>query len=291
MLERRADDTGFRIAARGPLQRLLYERWVAPRFLSRTADTFRADIAGGMAGYLVLLYDHPSVALVDVIALDGFKEVGVEQQLIAHAEKTARQRQYPYLRAGLMPNDQRITAIFAGCGFQPLQFRRWEFSGTLAARPAPEGITMRPLVGRVAAERRAYYLQAELDAAQPAARDLIEAHYSPTRRTLAQAFELVHEDDPFGYLSARREQGAYVLGLSTLPEWWGHETEIAIIAAFPASAARTAQAEVRLRLDSTPHADADAGALAALGLQRALANPDMWFKRVEGVEQDSDHHS
>lgn len=282
MLERRAGDPKLGNVARRPLQRLLYERWVAPRFLGRTADTFRADMHDQMAGYLVLLYEHPSVAILDVVALDGYKEHGVEHELIAHAEKLAGERQYPYVRAGLTPDDARITAIFDASGFQPLQFRRWQFSGTVAARPAPQGITMRPLVGRAAIERRAHYLQAELDAARPLARDLIEAHYSPKRPSAAQAFELIHEGEPFGYLSVRRQHGCYVLGLSTLPEGWGQETEIATIAAFPTSAAGASQADVRLRLDSTPHAEAAAEALAGLGLRRALIEPDIWFKRVEG---------
>lgn len=288
MLERRAEEPRFQKLARSTIQRTIYQRWAAPRFLVRTADTYRADIGEEMVGYLVLLYDHPSVVILDMVALKGFKGQGIEEHLLGSAEKVALQREYPYLRAGLAPGDAYIAEVFAGAGFQPLEFRRWEFVGTVTEHETPGDITMRPLVGRAAVERRTHYLQAELDAARPAGRELIEAHYLPKRPSRAQAFELVHQGEPFGYLSAKRESGTYALSLSTLPEWWGHELEVALATAFPTTAARASEADVRLRLDSTPHANAVAESLTALGLERALADPDIWFKALNGEERSAD---
>jgi GNAT superfamily N-acetyltransferase len=287
MLERRADEPRFQKVARRGIQRLLYERWAAPRFLSQTADTFRADRAGEMVGYLILLYDHPSIVILDMSALEGFKKQGIEEQLLAQAEDIARDRQYPYLRAGLAPGDSFITNLFTQAGYRPLEFRRWEFSGTVTARQIPEGITMRSLVGRAAVERQAHYLKAELNGAPPDGRELIEAHYLPKRPSPAQVFELVHEGEPFGLLSVKRERGTYALSLSTMPEWWGEELEVALVAAFPATAARASEATVKVRLDSTAHATAAAEPFAALGLERTLVDPEIWFKTVEGSEEPS----
>lgn len=287
MLARRSDEPRFRKLARSAIRRTIYERWVAPRFLFRSTDTFRADLGGELAGYLILLYDHPSVVILDVAAQEHFKGQGIESRLLAHAEEVTRQREYPYLRAALSPGDAYIVERFEGAGFQPLEFRRWEFVGPVTAQEAPEGIKMQPLVGREAVERREHYLQAELDAAQPAGRELIEAHYLPKRPALVQPFELLHEGEPFGYLSAKRERGIYALSLCTLPEWWGSESEMMLIAAFPTMAARAEEADVRLRLDTTPHAEAIAERLIALGLERTLAAPDIWFKALGGKEMGS----
>ena len=124
ILQRRAEEPRFERLARSAIQRTLYERWAAPRFLARTADTFRVDIGEEMVGYLTLLYDHPSVVILDLVALEGFKGQAIEQQLLVHAEEVARHRQYPYLRAGLSPGDTYITDIFKQAAFQPLEFRR-----------------------------------------------------------------------------------------------------------------------------------------------------------------------
>ena len=282
MLERRSEEPYFRRLARSAIKRTIYERWAAPRFLSRNADTFRANVGGELAGYLILLYDHPSVMILDVAALEGFKGRGIESRLLIRAAEVTRQREYPYLRAALSPGDAYIIECFEGAGFQALEFRRWEFVGTVTAREAPEGLKMQPLVGRAAVERQRHYLQAELDEAQPVGRELIEAHYLPQRPSFGQAFELLHEGEPFGYLSAKRERGIYTLSLCTLPEWWGREAETALVAAFPPMAARAGEARMRLRLGTTPHAEAMAESLIALGLERTLVDPDVWFKAANG---------
>ncbi|MBC8446746.1 MAG: hypothetical protein H8D78_03260 [Chloroflexi bacterium] len=284
MLERRIDEPRFRRLARRRIQRTLYERWAAPRFLFRNADTFQATIGGELAGFLILLYEHPAVVIVDMAALEPCKGQSLENHLLAHAARVADQRQYPYLRAALSAGDAYIAERFLEAGFQPLEFRRWEFTGTVAAQEVPEGIHMQPLVGRAVVEKRKHYLQMELDEAQPVGRELIEAHYLPKRPPVSQAFELLHEGEPFGYLSARRERGTYVLNLSTLPRWWGSDLEVALVTAFPAVAARAKTADVRLLLDTTPHADALAGSLVALGLQRGLSDPDVWLKTLGGEE-------
>ncbi|MDH7486094.1 MAG: hypothetical protein QHJ81_07425 [Anaerolineae bacterium] len=280
MLERRIDEPHFQRLARSRLQRMLYERWAAPRFLSRDADTFRATVGGELAGFLVLLYEHPAVVIVDMAALEPFKGQFLERHLLAHAAQVAAQREYPYLRAALAAGDAYVAERFQEAGFQPLDFRRWEFSGTVRAREIPPGITMQPLAGRALLDRRRHYLQMELDAAQPAGRELIEAYYLPRRPPLSQAFEVLHEGEPFGYLAVQRERGTYVLNLSTLPEWWAGDLEVALVTAFPVLAARAEQASVRLIPDTTPHADALAGALTALGLLRRLSEPDIWFKAL-----------
>ena len=280
MLARREDEPRFRKLARSPIRRFIYERWVAPRFLSHRADAFRADIGSELAGYLILLYEHPSVVVLDVAALKRFKERGIEDRLLAHAEETARQREYPYLRAVLSPGDVYTVECFQRAGFQPLEFRRWEFVGTVTACEVPKGIKMRPLVGRAAVERRIHYLRVELDEVQPAGRELIETHYLPRRPSLGQSFELMHDGEPFGFLSARRERKTYVLDLCTLPEWWGDELEVALVAAFPTAAAQAKEAQVRLRLSTTPHAEAVTEPLLALGLDRIPADPGIWFKAL-----------
>lgn len=280
MLAHRAEEPRFRKLARSPIRRAIYERWVAPRFLFRRADTFRADLDDELAGYLILLYDHPSVVVLDLTALERFKGQTIEAHLLAHAEEIARRREYPYLRAALSPGDAYIIECFKGADFQPLEFRRWEFTGIVTTREAPKGIRMLPLVGRTAMERRIHYLRAELDEAQPAGRELIEAHYLPRRPPLGQSFELLHEGEPLGYLSARREQKTYVLSLCTLPEWWGSELEVDLVAAFPTTAAQAKEAPLRLRLITTPHAEAMTEPLLELGLERTLADPDIWFKAL-----------
>lgn len=282
MLERRIDEPHFQRLTRSRLQRMLYERWAAPRFLSRDADTFRATIGGELAGFLVLLYEHPAVVIVDMAALEPFKGQSLERHLLAHAAQVAAQREYPYLRAALTAGDAYVAERFQEAGFQPLEFRRWEFNGTVRAQEIPPGITMQPLAGRALLDRRRHYSRMELDAAQPAGRELIEAHYLPRRPPLSQAFEVLHEGEPFGYLAARRERGTYVLNLSTLPEWWASDLEVALVTAFPVLAARAEQANVRLIPDTTPHADALARALTALGLHRRLSEPDVWFKALGG---------
>jgi GNAT superfamily N-acetyltransferase len=281
MVERRADEPGFRKVARRPLQRLLYERWAAPGFLQRTADTFRADLDGEMAGYLVLLYDHPSVVLLDVVALEGHKNRGIEQQLMAHAEGRAKEREYPYLRAGLAPDDPYITPVFQEAGFQPLEYRRWEFEGTVQASEAPEGVTMRPVVGQAALDQRKRYLEAELDEAEPEGRELIEATFIPKRPSVAQSFVVSSEGDPIGYISVKKEAKTYTMGLSLLPEHWGAKLEAKLVAALPTMAARASQATLRLRVDTTEHAEASAAIFSELGLQRGLVDPDIWFKTLQ----------
>ena len=284
MLKRRAEEPRFQKVAPSAIQRTLYERWVAPRFLSTTADTYRADLGEEMAGYLVLLFDHPSVVILDIVALEGLKKQGIEEQLLAHADGVARRREYTYLRAGLAPDDSYIAGLFAEQGFQPLEFRRWEFSGTVNVRETGEGLSMRPLIGQAAMERQTYYLQAEMDAARPAGRELIEAHYLPRRPSARQAFELMHEGNPFGYLSAKREGMTYAMNLATLSEWWGQEPETAMVVAFLSGKSRTGQVEVRVRLDSTDHADAATESFTALGLERTLVDPDIWFRALDVEE-------
>jgi len=286
MLKRRAEEPRFRKVARSAIQRTLYERWVAPRFLSTTADTYRADLGEEMVGYLVLLFDHPSVVILDIVALEGFKRQGIEEQLLAHADGVARRREYTYLRAGLAPDDSYIARLFAEQGFQPLEFRRWEFTGTVKVQEIREGLSMRTIIGQAAMERQTYYLQAEMDAAQPQGRELIEAHYLPRRPSARQAFELLDGENAFGYLSAKKEGKIYALSLATLPEWWGKESETAMVVAFLSGKARTSQVEVRVRLDSTDHADAATESFTALGLERNLVDPDIWFRAVD-VEEES----
>ena len=65
-----------------------------------------------------------------------------------------------------------------------------------------------------------------------------------------------------------------------LSEWWGHDMEPSLVTSFPTAAARSDVAHVRVRLDSSPHADAAAEAMASLGLQRELVDPDVWYKQV-----------
>jgi len=280
MVERRADEPGFRRVARRPLQRLLYERWAAPGFLKRTADTFKVDLDGEMVGYLVVLYDHPSVVLLDVVALEGHKNRGIEQQLIAHAEERAHEREYPYLRAGLAPEDPYITPVFEDAGFQPLQYRRWEFEGTVQASEAPEGVTMRPVVGQAALDHRKRYLKAELDEAVPDGRDLIETTFLPKRPSRAQSFVVSSDGDPIGYVSVKKEAKTYTMGLSLLPEHWGATLEAELVAALPTMAARASQATLRLRVDTTAHAEASSAIFSELGLERGLVDPDIWFKKL-----------
>ena len=283
MLKRRAEEPRFQKVARSVIQRTLYKRWVAPRFLATTADTYRADLGKKMAGYLVLLFDHPSVVILDIVTLEGFKKQGIEEQLMAHADGVTRRREYTYLRAGLSPDDSYIAGLFAEQGYQPLQFRRWEFAGSVKIHEPHEtieGLSMRPLIGQPAMERQTHYLQAEMDAAQPAGRELIEAHYLPKRPSARQAFELMYEESPFGYLSAKKEGGTHALSLATLPEWWGQEPETAAVVAFLSGKTRTGQAEVSVRLESTAHADAATESFTALGLERTLVDPDIWFRAV-----------
>jgi GNAT superfamily N-acetyltransferase len=236
-----------------------------------------------MVAYLILLYDHPSIVILDMTALEGFKKQGIEETLLARAEDVAREREYPYLRAGLAPDDTFVTGLFSQAGYRPLEFRRWEFVGTVSGRETPEGMTMRPVMGRTALQRQAHYLRAELDSAAPDGRELIEAHYMPKRPSAAQVFELLRDGEPVGLMAVKREHGTYLLNLSLLPEWWGHELETALVSAFPAAAARATEAQIRVRLDSTPHATAATEPLAALGLERRLVDPDIWFKPLGAV--------
>jgi hypothetical protein len=284
MLKRRAEEPRFQKVAGSFIQRALYEKWVAPRFLTTTADTFRADLGGEMVGYLVLLFDHPSVVILDVVALEGYKKQGIEEQLLAHANGVARQREYTYLRAGLAPSDGYVAGIFAEQGFQPLEFRRWEFAGILDAtgtHEISEGLSLRSLIGQAAVDRQIHYLRAEVDRAQPAGRELIEAHHFPKRPSTRQAFELLHEETPFGYLAARRQGQTHILSLATLPEWWGQAAESAAVVAYLSSKTRGGQAEVRVRLDTTDHADVATESFVALGLERTMVDPDVWFKPLE----------
>ena len=163
---------------------------------------------------------------------------------------------------------------------RPLDYRRWEFEGEVQASTAPEDVTMRPVVGQAALDHRKRFLAAELDQAEPEGRDLIEATFVPKRPSMAQSFVVSMESDPIGYLSVKKDAKTYSMGLSLLPEHWGTELEAKLVAALPTLAARASRATVRLRVDTTAHADASAVMYSELGLQRGLVAPDIWFKTL-----------
>jgi hypothetical protein len=233
-----------------------------------------------MVGYSILLYDHPSVVLLDVLALEGYKRRGVEQQFIAHAEARAGDREYPYLRAGLAPEDPYITPVFAGAGFHPLQYRRWEFVGEMRGRDTPEGLTIHPVIGQASLDHRKRFLEAELAAADPAGRDLILDTFVPKRPSMGKSFVASLEGAAIAYVSVKREDQTHTLSLSLMPEYWGEDLEGSLLAAMVSTVARTGQAKVRVRVDSTPHAEAVSTQLAEMGLERQLVDPDIWFKEL-----------
>lgn len=210
----------------------------------------------------------------------GYDQAGLVAAVLARAEALAREADYRFLRAAPADKSDQGLAPYRAAGLELLDYYLWAYRGTVDGVPLPEQIKLRPLMSASALERRLHYLRLELAASNVAGRELIEAALLP-RRPPRQAFEIVSEGRPVGFLAPRpneRGDGVLTLVLSLLPELWGTKLEQEIVAGYAGLVSRGEPQPLRVLLSTTSHCEAADHLLARLGLERQLDDRPVLYK-------------
>jgi hypothetical protein len=202
---------------------------------------------------------------------------------LRRAEDFARERDYQYVRTSPISPSEADLAPYLAAGYAKLDYYLYAYHGHTTGGDVPRDVTMRPLSGRTAIERRIFYLRQELNASQVAGRDLVEAGLLPSRPPTHRAYEIEYQGGVIGYFAPRpneRGDGVLTLVLSLEPQYWGSDLEMRMVAGLARAVGQGEAMPMRLLLSTTAHCEkADAG-LAALGLQRVLDIRPVLFKRT-----------
>lgn len=284
LLEEAERDPFFRQSARGGIRRWLYRHLMVPRYLRRMADTWSLEQDGQLAGFAVVEPRGTMLHIAEAVVRPGFDRTALIAAVVRRAEAVAREREYDYLRTSPIGSDEEDLAPYHAAGLQLLDYYMWAYSGQATAVDIARDVTLRPLPGAKALERRRFYLRQELDASNIAGRELIEAALLPSRPPSHRAYEIEHEGQPIGYFAPRpneRGDGVLTLVISLLPPYWGSDLETHVASDVVASVGKGQPVPLRVLLSTTAHcAKADAG-LAGLGLQRQMDIRPVFYKRVQ----------
>lgn len=278
---------------RNPWQRALYLRWVTPRYLRTSANTFVLLQDGDLAGYAVAEQSGEAVHLADFVVTGSYDRRPLLAILFEKVELLAIDRGYRFLRASPWEADEETMAIFDEAGFHLLDYYLWAFCGVAQQIEPPANINLRALGNRVHAERRTHFLKGELDASENPGREVIDAIFLKRRLPPFKAFAIELAEpasDPvdIGYLSPRpneRDDGVLSLVISLDPTYWGTELERQIIGGFLSESGQGAASPARVLVSTTAHADRIEGMIAGLGLIRELDHRPVLYKVLAASTQ------
>lgn len=283
LVEEAARDPFFRQSARGGLRRWLFSRVVVPRYLRSAAETWALEQDGELAGFAVVEPRSNVLHIAEAVVRPGFDRSGLIQAVVRRAEAVAHDREYDYIRTSPMGSDAEEMAPYRAAGLELLDYYLWAYAGQARATEARREVTLRPLPGGKALERRLFYLRRELEASQVAGRELVESSLLPNRPPSHRAYEIERAGQPIGYYAPRpneRGDGVLTLVISLLPAFWGSELEVSLVADLAASMGQGQPVPLRVLLSTTAHCEkADAG-LAGLGLQRQMDIRPVFYRRV-----------
>ena len=288
LVQERSRFPAFARLMRNPWKRALYLRWVTPRYLRSSANTFVLLQDGRLAGYAVAEQSGAAVHLADFVVTDGFDRRPLLAILFRKVEQLAIDRGYHFLRSSPWEADDETMAIFDEAGFHLLDYYLWAFSGTIQGITAPENVTLRSLDNQEHAKIRQRYLIVELDASENPGRAMIDAVFLKRRLPPFKAFaielaEPAGEAASIGYLSPRpneRDDGVLTLMASLDPAYWGTELETQIIGGYLSEVGKGKPQPARVVVSTTAHADRVETAMAGLGLVREMDLRPVMYKEL-----------
>ncbi|MEZ4768593.1 MAG: hypothetical protein R2844_09220 [Caldilineales bacterium] len=288
LVQERSRFPAFAKLMSNPWKRVLYQRWVTPRYLRSSANTFVLLQDGELAGYAVAEQSGAAVHLADFIVTDGFDRRPLLAILFHQVEQLAVDRGYHFLRSSPWEADDETMAIFEEAGFRLLDYFLWAFSGAVQGMAAPENVNLRTLGNREHAESRQRYLAMELDASENPGRAMIDAVFLKRRLPPYKAFaielaEQAGQTEEIGYLSPRpneRDDGVLTLMVGLDPAYWGSDLETQIIGGFLSEVGRGEATPARVVVSTTAHADRIDAAMAGIGLVRDLDMRPVMYKEL-----------
>ncbi|MEA3335356.1 MAG: hypothetical protein U9R25_05560 [Chloroflexota bacterium] len=285
-IEDHADNPMYARMFGGTLRRLLYHKWVLPRYLQNAASIWLIEEGDDAVGYVVVERSGAAIHLADLVLYDDDLRAEAVGKIVARARDVAQDKGYRYIGTAPGKTDEDLLQTYRDSGFEFLDYYLWAFSGQVMDIDAPEGVDLPSLGLKSSLEQRLHYLGIELDASEVAARDLIESNYLPKKPAKNHAFEieLTRADggtQGIGYLSPRpdeRKDGVLSLVLSTDPAYWGTPLEAQIVGAFANATSEDETVPVRVMVSTTAHAEQSQDAFADIGLVRGLdARPVMYI--------------
>lgn len=288
LVQERSRFPAFARLMSSPWRRLLYQRWVTPRYLRSSANTFVLLQDGNLAGYAVAEQSGEAVHLADLVVTGGYDRRPLSAILFQKVEQLAIDRGYRFLRSSPWEADDETLAIFEEAGYHLLDYYLWAFSGAVQGVQAPENVNLRALGNREHAEIRQRYLTMELDASENPGRAMIDAVFLKRRLPPFKAFA-VELGDPdgeaadIGYLSPRpneRDDGVLTLMINLEPAYWGTALETQIVGGFLSEAGQGEAMPARVVVGTTAHADRIEAAMADLGLAREMDLRPVMYKEL-----------
>lgn len=278
LVQERSRFPSFARLMNSPWRRVLYQKWVTPRYLRTSANTFVLLQNGELAGYAVAEQSGEAVHLADFVVTDGYDRRPLLAIVFQKVEQLAIDRNYRFLRASPWEADDETMAAFDAAGFQLLDYYIWAFSGEVAGVESPAAVNLRPLANKEHGELRAQFLEMELDASDNPGREVIDAIFLRRRLPPFKAFAIERaepEGDPvdIGYLSPRpneRDDGVLSLVISLDPAYWGTEIEIQTLGGFLSGVRQGEPQPARVLVSTNAHADRIEAAMAGSGLVREM---------------------
>lgn len=290
-VQERNKDSRFANLARTPWQRLIFGRWVLPRYLQSQANTFILEQEGRTAGFAVIEQAGEAVTLTDFEVQAGYDVDSLLLALTRTTEELARDREYRYARVAPLDTSEPQLALFRSAGYQLVDYYLWCFEGELAGGQLSEQVVLRALNPKDGLDRRLHFLRQELDASQVAGRAVIEESLLPKRPSAFPSFgvELAGaegsvESQQIGYLSWRpdeRRDGVNSIAVSLDPACWGTPLEVQAVAGAVQKHGNGRPAPVRVMISTTAHADTAAAGFAAVGLTRRLDARPILYKDLQ----------
>lgn len=293
LIQERSRYSSFASLLKAPWRRFMYQKWVLPRYLRSSVNTFALLQDGVLAGYAVAEQSGPAVHLADFVVGDGFDREALLGILFQRVEQLAMERDYRYLRASPWEADDATLAIFRQAGYRLLDYYLWAFSGIVQGVEPPQEVALRSLSNRDHAELRERYLKLEMDASAMEGREMVEALFMRRRLPPYKAFAIELSDGAggaveVGYLSPRpneRNDGVLTLVIGLQPDRWGSELETRIVGGFLSETGRGQPQPARVLVSTTDHADRIEAAMAGLGLARAMDFRPVLYKVLGGATQ------
>lgn len=278
LVQERSRFPSFARLMNSPWRRVLYQKWVTPRYLRTSANTFVLLQDGKLAGYAVAEQSGEAVHLADFVVTDGYDRRPLLAILFRQVEQLAIDRHYRFLRASPWEADDETMAAFDDGGFHLLDYYLWAFSGVMVGVEPPANIHLRSLANKEHGELRTRFLEKELDASENPGREVIEAIFLRRRLPPFKAFAIElagPEGDPvdIGYLSPRpneRDDGVLSLVISLDPAYWGTEIEMQTLGGFLSEVGKGEPQPARVLVSTNAHADLIETTMAGFGLAREM---------------------
>ena len=296
LVQERSRYPSFARLMNSPWRRVLYQKWVTPRYLRTSANTFVLLQDGELAGYAVAEQSGEAVHLADFVVTDDYDRRPLLAILFRKVEQLAIDRNYRFLRASPWEADDETMAAFDDAGLQLLDYYLWAFGGEVEGVEPPANINLRPLANKEHGELRTQFLEMELGASDNPGREVIDAVFLRRRLPPFKAFaiELAEpEGDPvdIGYLSPRpneRDDGVLSLVISLDPAYWGTEIEIQTLGGFLSEVRQGEPQPARVLVSTNAHADRIEAAMAGYGLVREMDLRPVLYKILAPASQPAE---